>query len=499
MNSATFDALCVAPTTTLHAALARLDATAQGILLVTDADGVLLRTVTDGDLRRATLAGLPGDAPLSALPAHAPHTVGLHANQRDVVALMDAQRIDHVPVVDAAGRAVDLVTRRELTQRVWLSSPHLGEDEAALVQEAFSSNWIAPLGPHVDAFEREVAALVGVPHAAATSSGTAALHLGLRLLGVGPGDVVLCSSLTFVASANPIKQLGATPVFVDSEPQGWNLSPQALKRALHTLRGEGITPKAAVVVNLYGQSAEMDAIVPLLDAFGVPMLEDAAESLGAFYHGRPSGSFGRLAVFSFNGNKIITTSGGGMLVGRDADLIAHARKLSTQAREPARHYEHIEDGYNYRLSNVLAGIGRGQLRVLQQRVQARREVFAHYREALAGVAGLRWMAEPAGHQSTRWLSAFVLEGDDAQQRRDALLDFLERHNVEARPVWKPMHLQPLYAGSRYFPHAAGQDVSRALFEGGICLPSGSNLGVAQRQRVCELVVRGLALPLRSAA
>jgi len=499
MNSATFDALCVAPTTTLHAALARLDATAQGILLVTDSRGVLLRTVTDGDLRRATLAGVPGDAPLSALPAHAPHSVGLHASQRDVVALMDAQRIDHVPVVDAAGRAVDLVTRRELTQRVWLSSPHLGEDEVALVQEAFSSNWIAPLGPHVDAFEREVAALVGVPHAAATSSGTAALHLGLRLLGVGPGDVVLCSSLTFVASANPIKQLGATPVFVDSEPQGWNLSPQALERALRTLRGQGITPKAAVVVNLYGQSAEMDAILPLLDAYGVPMLEDAAESLGATYKGQPSGSFGRLAVFSFNGNKIITTSGGGMLVGRDRAMIEHARKLSTQAREPARHYEHVEDGYNYRLSNVLAGIGRGQLRVLQQRVQARREVFAHYREALAGVAGLRWMAEPAGHQCTRWLSAFVLEGDDAQQRRDALLDFLERHNVEARPVWKPMHLQPLYAGSRYFAHAPGQDVSAALFAGGVCLPSGSNLNAAQRQRVCELVARGLALPLRSAA
>ncbi len=499
MSPSTFQSLSISPNATLHDALARLDATAQGILLVTDADCCLLRTVTDGDLRRAALAGVGNDAPLSALPAHPPLTVNLQASQRDVLALMDARRIDHVPVVDAAGRAVDLVTRRELSQRVYLSSPHLGDDEVALVQEAFSSNWIAPLGPHVDAFERELAAQVGVQHAAATNSGTAALHLGLRLLGVGPGDVVLCSSLTFVASANPIRQLGATPVFIDSEPQSWNMSPQALAAALDALRAEGVTPKAAVVVNLYGQSAEMDAIVPLLDAAGVPMLEDAAESLGARYRGRPSGSFGRLAVFSFNGNKIITTSGGGMLVGNDAALIEHARKLSTQAREPARHYEHVEDGYNYRLSNVLAGIGRGQLRVLEQRVQSRRAVFAQYQQALAGVPSLRWMAEPEGHQSTRWLSAFVLDGDNAQARRDALLDFLERHNVEARPVWKPMHLQPLYADSRYFPHAPGRDVSRALFEGGVCLPSGSNMSAAQRQRVCELVLRGLELTLGVAA
>ncbi|CAZ87316.1 putative Glutamine--scyllo-inositol transaminase [Thiomonas arsenitoxydans] len=502
MKLNTFNALCLPPGATLHEALARLDATAQGILLVTDEQGRLLRTVTDGDLRRAALAGVSNEAPLSALPAHPPHTVGLQASQRDVLALMDAQRIDHVPVVDAAGRAVDLVTRRELSQRVYLSSPHLGEDEVALVQEAFTSNWIAPLGPHVDAFERELAARVGVQHAAATSSGTAALHLGLRLLGVGPGDVVLCSSLTFVASANPIKQLGATPVFIDSEPQSWNLSPQALAVALAALQAEGITPKAAVVVNLYGQSAEMDEIAPLLERYGVPMLEDAAESLGATYRDRPSGSFGKLAVFSFNGNKIITTSGGGMLVSNDAALIEHARKLSTQAREPARHYEHIEDGYNYRLSNVLAGIGRGQLRVLEQRVQSRREVFAQYRDALSAVPGLRWMAEPDGHQSTRWLSAFVLEdgdGESPQARRDALLDFLERHNVEARPVWKPMHLQPLYAGCRYFAHEPHQDVSRALFEGGVCLPSGSNMSAAQRARVCELVARGLELSWRSAA
>ncbi len=491
MHTTTFDSLLLGPEATLHDALARLDATAQGIVLVTDAQRRLLRTVTDGDLRRAALAGLPPHTTLAALPPKAPLSVGLQAAMRDVQQLMDAQRIDHVPIVDDAGRAVDLVTRRELSQRVWMSSPHLGDDEAGLVQEAFRSNWIAPLGPHVDAFERELAAHVGVAHAAATSSGTAALHLGLRLLGVGPGDLVLCSSLTFVASANPIRQLGAIPVFVDSEPQGWNMSPRALQRALQALAAEGRRAKAAVVVDLYGLSAEMDALAPLLEAAGVPMLEDAAESLGAFYRDRASGSFGALAVFSFNGNKIITTSGGGMLVGDDARLIDHARRLSTQAREPVRHYEHVEDGYNYRMSNVLAGIGRGQLRVLRQRVDARRAVFEHYRATLAGRGGLRWMAEPPGHRATRWLSAFVLEHPRPQRARDLLLDFLERHNVEARPVWKPMHLQPLYAGCRYFAH--DDDVSAALFAGGVCLPSGSNLDAAQLARVGALLQRGLDL------
>ena len=493
MTPESFESLFIAPDATLHDALARLDANAQGILLVAGGDGRLARTVTDGDLRRAALAGAAPTASLAALPAKVPLTAGLHATLTEVMAAMDSARIDHMPIVDAAGRAVDLVTRREVSQRVYLSSPHLGDDEASLVQEAFSSNWIAPLGPHVDAFERELAARVGVAHAAATSSGTAALHLGLRLLGVGPGDIVLCSSLTFVASANPIRQLGATPVFVDSEPEGWNMSPQALARTLDTLRSEGQRVKAAVVVNLYGQSAEMDALLPLLDAAGVPVLEDAAESLGATYRGRPSGGFGRLALFSFNGNKIITTSGGGMLVGDDEDLIRHARKLSTQAREPARHYEHVEDGYNYRLSNVLAGIGRGQLRVLDKRVERRRAVFEHYRAALADHPEVRWMAEPPGHVSTRWLSAFRLEHPNPSVARDMLLDFLERHNVEARPVWKPMHMQPLYAQARYFAHAPGHDVSRALFEGGVCLPSGSNMEAAQLARVTMLLRRGLDL------
>ena len=280
MSPQRFESLLVTPDTTLLQAMSCLDATAQGVLLVVDASRRLLRTITDGDLRRATLAATSPQASLGSLPGGPAQTVGLGASMHDVLQLMDARRIDHVPVLDAEGRVVDLVTRRELSRRTYLSAPHLGDDEASLVREAFESNWIAPLGPHVDAFERELAGYVGVGHAAATSSGTAALHLGLRLLGVGPGDTVLCSSLTFVASANPIKQLGATPVFIDSEPQSWNLSPQALAVALAALQAEGITPKAAVVVNLYGQSAEMDDIVPLLERYGVPMLEDADESIG---------------------------------------------------------------------------------------------------------------------------------------------------------------------------------------------------------------------------
>ncbi len=490
MTPVQFAALCVPPAMNLREALARLDATACGVLLVVQADGTLVRTVTDGDLRRAALAQVPVSAPLAQLPAQAPLSIPDQAPAAAALALMDKHLIDHVPVIDSSGRAIDLITRRELGQRVWMSSPHLGEEESAFVAEAFRTNWIAPLGPHVDAFEKELAAHVGMGHAAAVSSGTAALHLGLLLLGVKPGDTVFCSSLTFVASANPINYCGAWPVFIDSEPQTWNMSPQALERALEWARRENRLPRCVIVVNLYGQSADMDAIGPICEKYGVPVLEDAAESLGASYKGRASGSFGRIGVYSFNGNKIITTSGGGMMVCDDADLMARARKLATQAREPAPHYEHVETGFNYRMSNVLAGIGRGQLKVLPQRVQARRRVFDLYRAAFADQPLLQWMPEPDGHYATRWLSCCTLAGEnlDAQRaRRDRLLLALERHAVEARPVWKPMHLQPLFAGAPYFEHTPGQDCSRALFEAGVCLPSGSNLSDADLDRVLDLM------------
>lgn len=483
MNAAQFQALCVQPQVTLLEALRRLDSTARGVLLMVGAQGQLLRTVTDGDLRRARLQGLRDDALVGDLPAQVPQVVYEDADAAAVLRLMDEYQIDHIPVLDTQACPIDVVFRRELTQRIWLSSPHLGDEETAFVEEAFRSNWIAPLGPHVDAFEREVAAYAGVGHAAALSSGTAAIHLGLLLLGVQAGDTVFCSSLTFVGSCNPILYCGAQPVFIDSEPGSWNMSPAALERALEWARRERRMPRCVVLVNLYGQSADMDALLPICAHYGVPVLEDAAESMGARYKGRASGGFGRVGVYSFNGNKIITTSGGGMLLSEDAELIARARKLSTQARELARHYEHTQVGFNYRMSNVLAGIGRGQLRVLEQRVQQRRAVFERYQQALADVPELVWMPQPQGSYATRWLTCFTLAGSDAGARCEALMRSLERHQIEARPVWKPMHMQPLFAQAPYFPHTQNMDVSRALFESGVCLPSGSNLSPEQQDRV----------------
>jgi dTDP-4-amino-4,6-dideoxygalactose transaminase len=492
MNKDQFETLVVPASLPWPQAALRMEEAAQGALLAIDDTGRLVRTFTDGDLRRAVLAGVAPDVSLSSLPGRSPLVVDESATLDDIMKLIERHAISHVPVVDPRGRPVDLVTARELSQRIWLSPPHLGQEETAFVEEAFRSNWIAPLGPHVDGFEREVAQYVGLGHAAAVSSGTAAIHLGLLLLGVKAGDTVFCSSLTFVGSCNPIRYCGADPVFIDSEPQSWNMSPAALERAFEWAQREGRLPRCVIVVNLYGQSADMDALLPICARYGVPVLEDAAESIGATYRDRASGSFGRVGVFSFNGNKIITTSGGGMLVSDDAALMDRARKLATQAREPAAHYEHREIGFNYRMSNVLAGIGRGQLRVLHQRVQRRREVFEAYVVALAGLAGVEWMPEPAHCRSTRWLSCLTLDAGD----RDAVLRALERHSIEARPVWKPMHLQPLYAGSPYFQHADGNDVSARLFERGICLPSGSSLTEAQHARIADHLRRAIEGAIR---
>lgn len=486
--------LLVLPSMPWRAAVARMDEEAQGILLVVDAKGTLLRTITDGDLRRAVLACVPDEATLADLPGPAqPVSVHQDAGIDEVRRLMEAHRIVHIPVVDAIGRPVDLIHARELAARIWLSSPHLGDEETAFVEDAFRTNWIAPLGPHVDGFERELAQHVGIGHAAAVSSGTAAIHLALILLGVRPGDTVFCSSLTFVGSCNPILYCGAQPVFIDSEPASWNMSPAALERALDAAKKANRLPRCIIIVNLYGQSADMDALLPLCERHGVPVLEDAAESLGALYKGRASGTFGRIGVYSFNGNKIITTSGGGMLMADDLPLMDRARKLATQAREPAPHYEHVEMGFNYRMSNVLAGIGRGQLRVLDERVAQRRRVFARYREALADLPQLQWMPEPQGSHSTRWLTCLTLAGEQARRKRDLVLKAMERHSIEARPVWKPMHLQPLFAGAPYFAHEEGSDVAARLFDSGICLPSGSNLSDAQIDHVIDHLRRALSV------
>jgi dTDP-4-amino-4,6-dideoxygalactose transaminase len=481
--------LLVEGDTSIRDALRRLDLTGEGVLLLVAADGSLERAVTDGDLRRLLLAGATMEDGLATLPARRPITAQEGITPAAALSLMNEHGISHLPLLDAVGRPLEVLLRRELSSQILLSTPHLSEHEQQFVAEAFRSNWIAPLGPHVDAFEREVAEVIGVRAAAALSSGTAGLHLALRLLDVGPGDSVICSTLTFVASANPIVYQGATPVFVDSEPETWNMSPAALARALEDARRSGRLPKAVIVVNLYGQSAEMDPLLELCSAYGVPVVEDAAESLGATYKGRASGSFGRIGVLSFNGNKIITTSGGGMLLSDDPLLVERARFLSTQARDPAPWYQHSEVGYNYRMSNVLAGIGRGQLRVLSSRVEARRTVFRRYQEGLSHLAGLDWMPEASFGTSTRWLSVCTVDPGKLGVGPVEVIEALARSGIEARRVWKPMHAQPLFSRCTYYPHHADWSFSDGAFARGMCLPSGSNLGAADQERIIRTLDR----------
>jgi dTDP-4-amino-4,6-dideoxygalactose transaminase len=378
-----------------------------------------------------------------------------------------------------------------MNKPILLSTPHMGDRELEFVKQAFDTNWIAPVGPHIDAFEQEFCQVIGASHSAAVSSGTAAIHLALRLVGIQPGDEVFCSSLTFVATANPITYLGAKPVFIDCDRISWNMNPDLLWGTLQRRAKTGNLPKAVIVVHLYGQSADIDPILEACDRYGIPLIEDAAESLGATYKGRSPGTFGRIGIYSFNGNKIITTSGGGMLVSNDEQLVSKARFLATQARDgqsPAKgdrapHYQHSEIGYNYRLSNVLAGIGRGQLRVLNERVAARRRNFDIYQKALGKLPGIEFMPEVSFGQATRWLTCLTINpeafGADREQVRLALAE----QQIESRPVWKPLHLQPVFANCEY----VGGAVSEDLFARGLCLPSGSNLTTEDLERVIDAI------------
>ncbi len=368
-------------------------------------------------------------------------------------------------------------------QRIYLSPPHLGPDELELVRDAFASNWIAPLGPHVDAFEAEFARVVGVPHAVALSSGTAAIHLALRLIGVRPGDAVLCPTLTFCATANPVVYEGAVPVFLDADPASWNLDPGLLREELRARAARGRLPRAVIAVDLYGQAADYAALLEICNHYAIPLIEDAAEALGATYGGRMAGAFGRCAAFSFNGNKIITTSGGGMLVSDDPALIEQARFLASQARDPAPHYQHSQVGYNYRLSNVLAAIGRGQLRVLGDRVAARRRIFETYRARLADLPGIALMPQAPYGRSNAWLTCITVDPAEFGASRHELYRALEAAGIESRPVWKPLHLQPAFA---HCPSRGGA-VARDLFERGLCLPSGSAMTSADLDRVIEVI------------
>ena len=364
---------------------------------------------------------------------------------------------------------------------IYLSPPDVGPDERALLLDAFDSGWIAPLGPHVDAFEAEVAAKVDAGHAVALSSGTAALHLALILAGVGPGERVLCSTLTFVASANPILYVGAEPVFVDAEPRTWNLDVDLVEEELRAAAARGERYAALIAVDLYGRVCDYDRLVPLCQEYGVALIEDAAEALGSTWHGRPAGSFGEFGVLSFNGNKIITTSGGGMLVVGDAEVAARVRHLATQARDPAPHYEHSEIGFNYRLSNLLAAVGRGQLLHLEQKVARRRAIAARYVEALQDLPGLAFPEAAEGDGWNGWLTALTIDAEVAGVDRETVRLHLRSAGIEARPVWKPMHLQPLFAGARLL----GGTAATEAFARGLCLPSGSSLTDAQQEHVIE--------------
>lgn len=359
-------------------------------------------------------------------------------------------------------------------KRILLSYPHMSGDELNFIKEAFDSNWIAPLGPHVDAFEKETAEYAGVKAALALSCGSAAIHLGLRLLDVKAGDVVFCSTLTFIASVAPAIYQKATPVFIDSDEDTWNMSPVALQKAFDDAVKTGKMPKCVIVAELYGQPPKMDEICAICDKYGVPILEDAAEALGASYNGKMCGSFGKVGIYSYNGNKIITTSGGGMLLSDDEEYIQKARFWATQARDNAPWYEHTEIGYNYRMSNLLAAVGRGQMLHLEERIARRREIYATYKKELSDTPGISFMPEASKCHSIQWLTAITVAPSTGKGFMD-VINYMNQQNIECRPVWKPMHLQPYFAGSKYFTHDEGENgsVSDNLFNTGICLPSAS--------------------------
>jgi dTDP-4-amino-4,6-dideoxygalactose transaminase len=368
-------------------------------------------------------------------------------------------------------------------EKIWLSSPHMGAEEIKFVQEAFDTNWISPVGPHINAFENDLAAYNSIPYCAALGSGTAAIHLALILLDVKADDEVISSSFTFSGSCNPIRYQGATPVFVDSEESSWNMDPQLLEDAIKDRISKGKKPKAIILVHLYGMPARIQELMSIAKRYEIPVIEDAAEALGSSYDGQKLGTFGDFGVYSFNGNKIITTSGGGALVSLRKDWIERAKFLATQARDPAPHYEHTHVGYNYRLSNVCAGIGRGQMMVLDERVSQRRAVFQFYQQQLGSSAGVKFPQEAKNAFSNRWLTTILIDPAKAKLNREEVRLALEKENIETRPLWKPMHLQPVF---KHFP-AYTNGISERLFDNGLCLPSGSNLTEQQLERIMKFL------------
>lgn len=467
--------------------MAALERAQLKLCIVTDIEGRVVRTVTDGDVRRALLGGLTLEAPVANLPGRTPVTLPVGTDEATIIGTLNAENIDVIVLTDPQGRPVELMDRGRLSSTLFLSPPHMGQSELAYVQLAFDENYVAPAGSNLTRFEDALRDVSGRAHALALSSGTAGLHLALRVLDIGAGDRVYVSDMTFAATVQPVLYERAVPVLIDSEPVSWNMSPDALERALVADAVAGTLPKAIVVVHLYGQSADMGRIIPLAERYGIPVIEDAAESLGARYENRASGGHGLLSVYSFNGNKIITTSGGGALLSDRKDLIDHARKLATQGRDPVDHYQHSEIAYNYRMSNVLAGIGRGQLEVLHDRVASRRAVFARYVEGLGDLPGVSFQGELAGSVGNRWLTVMALDPDHVPLHVYQIMRALRGSGVETRPAWKPMHMQPLLAGARFVPHDGHEPVTPGLFLRSLCLPSGSAMTRAEQDRVIDII------------
>ena len=373
-----------------------------------------------------------------------------------------------------------------MKKRIYLASPHMGGEEMKYINEAFETNWVAPLGPNVTEFEKEMCGYTGAKAATALVSGTSAIHLALKCLGVGEGDVVFCSSLTFSATANPIIYQGAEPVFIDSEYETWNMCPIALQKAFDDAEKCGKMPKAVVVVNLYGQSADYDKLKAICDKYNVPIVEDAAESLGATYKGKQTGTIGDIGIYSFNGNKIITTSGGGMMVSNNEEYNKKALFWATQSREAERHYEHKELGFNYRMSNVVAGIGRGQLKVLNDRIAKKKEIYEAYKEGFKEIEDIKMMNIADFGEPNYWLSCITINEDSKVKPLDIILA-LEKENIESRPVWKPMHMQPFFKDYKFFSKKDGVSISENLFNRGICLPSDTKNTIEEFNKVISII------------
>ena len=477
---------------TLRTALAHLNTVFPKLCILVDGDGAALRTCSDGDIRRGLLSGATLDSPLVDLPGRAPVLAEAGTPDEALLALMAREHVSTVVLTDGRNRPVALRNVTDLQDHILLSPPHIGTTETDYVKQAFDSNWIAPAGPNLEAFEARLAEISKRTHAIAVSSGTAGLHLALRALNLPEGAAIYVSDKTFVASLQPILYERMRPVLIDAEPLSWNMSPEALERRLARDAVRGRLPGAIVLVHLYGQPAQVGRIMALAERHGIPVIEDAAESLGAVYDNRPSGAHGLISVYSFNGNKILTTSGGGAVVTDDPDLAGRMRYLATQGRDPCEHYQHSQIAYNYRMSNILAGVGLGQLEVLADRVARRRAIYARYRAALGEMPGIGFQEEAPAGRGNRWLTVITLDPDLVGLHPYQVLRALKQRGIETRPSWKPMHMQPLCHGMEFEPHSDRDVVSASVFLRALCLPSGSNLSEALQGHIISSI-RGILM------